>query len=72
MDQRTADIAKKYAKESQEEELALLRALAQIPAPSGDEGRRAAFVRDWLLAQGTEPGQVVVDEAKNVVLTLSG
>ena len=72
MDQRTADIAKKYAKESHEEELELLRTLAQVPAPSGDEGRRAAFVRNWLLAQGAKPGQVVVDEAKNVVLTLPG
>ena len=32
----------------------LLVTLARIPAPSHDEGRRAAFVHDWLISQGLD------------------
>ena len=47
------------------EALDLLRALGSIPAPSHHEEKRAAFVRDWLIAQGAE--HVYIDEAQNVV-----
>lgn len=64
--------AKAYAREAREEELALLRALARIPAPTGHEERRAAFVERWLLEQGAEREQVAIDAAGNVVLTMAG
>lgn len=72
MDEKIARIARAYAASCRDEELELLRTLAQIPAPSGDEGRRAAFVRDWLLSQGAPVGAVRVDEAQNVILSLPG
>lgn len=45
--------------------LDLLMQLAQIPAPSNQEEKRAAFCRDWLARQGAEG--VYIDEALNVV-----
>ena len=72
MDKRIVELARDYAREVHEEELALLRELAVIPAPSHHEKRRAAFVRDWLLTQGAPQESVVIDEANNVILTLSG
>lgn len=50
------------------EALDLLRALGSIPAPSHHEEKRAAFVRDWLIAQGAE--HVYIDEAQNVVYSI--
>lgn len=44
----------------------ILRDLGKIPAPSHDEGRRAAFVRDLLIANGAE--RVWIDDAQNVIL----
>lgn len=70
MDEKIRAIATAYADECYEEELELLRTLAQIPAPSGHEERRAEFIRDWLLAQGAPVGTVRIDEAKNVILSL--
>lgn len=70
MDEKIRAIATTYADECYEEELELLRTLAQIPAPSGHEERRAEFIRDWLLAQGAPVGAVRIDEAKNVILSL--
>ncbi len=72
MDLKLVEIAKGYARTAHEEELALLRELARVPAPTGREGRRAAFVERWLLAQGAAREQVAVDDAGNVVLTLAG
>lgn len=63
-------VARGYAREHKEEQLALLRALGKIPAPSRQEGRRAAFVRDWLLGQ--EARDVAVDAAQNVVCRIGG
>lgn len=54
----------------QEETLQLLKALCRIPAPSHHEERRAAFVKDWLLAAGAQG--VYIDEAKNVVYEMRG
>ncbi|MCR8907327.1 M20/M25/M40 family metallo-hydrolase [Thermophilibacter sp. ET337] len=70
MDEKTREIATAYADACFEEELELLRELAQIPAPSGHEERRAEFIRDWWLAQGAPVGAVRIDEAKNVILSL--
>ena len=53
-----------------EETIELLRTLGRIPAPSHREEKRAAFVRDWLTAQGAE--QVTIDEAKNVICRIPG
>ena len=47
-----------------EPDLALLKALAVIPAPSGDEGRRAAFSLEWLKEHGIR--EASLDEAGNV------
>ena len=43
----------------------LLLELAQIPAPSGQEEKRAAFCKQWLEAQGAKC--VYVDDALNVI-----
>ena len=72
MNEKIKQIAQDYANSCHDEELALLRELAQIPAPSGHEERRAAFIRDWLLAQGAPVSSVRIDEAKNVILSLPG
>ena len=70
MDEKIKEVATAYAEECFEEELELLRELAQIPAPSGHEEQRAAFIRDWWLAQGAPVGAVRIDDAKNVILSL--
>lgn len=54
-----------YIQQAQEEACALLKELCQIPAPSGQEERRAAFVYEWLKKQGAE--NVWIDPALNVV-----
>ena len=70
MDEKIKEVATAYAEECFEEELNLLRELAQIPAPSGHEELRAEFIRDWWLAQGAPVGAVRIDDAKNVILSL--
>ena len=65
MDQQIKSIVEDYAEESFEAQCALLRTLGRIPAPTRREDARAAFVRDWLLAQGAE--KVEIDAAKNVI-----
>ena len=72
MDDNVRRIATAYAEAAYEEELELLRTLAQVPAPSGREDERARLVRDWLLGQGAPVGAVRVDDAKNVILSLGG
>lgn len=54
-----------YISAQEEEALELLRELARIPAPSGQEEERARFCREWLEKQGAKG--VYVDEAMNVV-----
>ena len=49
-----------------EEQLALLKTLAAIPAPSHHEERRAEFILHWLRAAGAE--NAYIDPALNVVL----
>lgn len=49
-----------WAKETEE----LIRALAQIPSPTGKEQKKAAYIRNWLEEQGAS--RVETDEAGNV------
>lgn len=65
MDAIVKQIAEDYAEASFSEACELLRTLGRIPAPTRREERRAAFVRDWLLANGAR--DVYIDEAKNVI-----
>ena len=57
-----------YAAQCRAEQLELLRTLGRMPAPTRNEGGRAAFCRDWLRTQGAE--NVFVDAAKNVICKL--
>lgn len=70
MDQSIKNMAEQYAAASAEEQRELLRTLGRIPAPSHQEDLRAAFCRDWLLAQGAK--DVTIDKAKNVICRLGG
>ena len=54
-----------YIEDHAQEEQELLMELAQIPAPSNKEERRAEFCRNWLQVHGAE--NVYIDEALNVV-----
>lgn len=54
-----------YIEEHREEAFNLLVELAQIPAPSNHEEKRAEFCRKWLIVQGAEG--VYIDEALNVI-----
>ena len=68
MEQTLKDRAAQYAAACWEEQTALLRCLGRIPAPTRQEELRAAFVRDWFLAQGAK--NVHIDRAKNVICAL--
>lgn len=54
-----------YVNGLEREALELLKELAQIPAPSGKEEKRAEFCRDWLTDHKAKG--VFIDEALNVV-----
>ena len=58
----------RYYDEHEQEALDLLIELAQIPAPSHHEEKRAEFCKDWLEKQGAKG--VYIDEALNVVYPL--
>ena len=58
-----------YMNAHAQEALDLLIKLAQIPAPSNQEEKRAVFCRDWLERQGAK--DVYIDEALNVILPIS-
>ncbi len=60
--------AEQYAASCRQEQAGLLRTLGQIPAPTHQEDRRAAFCRDWLQTQGAR--DVTIDSAKNVICRL--
>lgn len=68
MNEKIRELAEQYAIEAAEEQKELLKKLGIIPAPSHQEDMRAAFCRDWFLAQGAE--DVWIDEAKNVICRL--
>lgn len=69
MDQYITELAAQYAADCRDEAIELLRTLGKIPAPTRQEGLRAAFVRNWLLEQGAE--DVVIDDANNVVFGIN-
>ena len=48
----------------------LLLELAQIPAPSNHEEKRAEFCRNWLVQQGAKG--VYIDDALNVIYPGAG
>ena len=52
-----------------QESFQLLLELAQIPAPSNHEEKRALFCKDWLQTQGAKG--VYIDEALNVVFPVA-
>ncbi len=54
-----------YVKSHTDEAVTLLKTLAQIPAPSGQEQARAVFCRDWLRSQGAT--DTFIDEVHNVI-----
>lgn len=54
-----------YIDDHRQEAFDLLVELAQIPAPSNHEEKRAAFCKDWLEKQGAEG--VYIDDALNVI-----
>ena len=58
--------AYRWAEVHKDEQFALLKELAAIPAPSHHEDKRVAFIKDWLDKNGAEG--VYVDEAKNVII----
>jgi len=57
-----------YIEQHRQEAFDLLVEMAQIPAPSNDEGKRAAFCKEWLDRQGAKG--VYIDEALNVIYPL--
>jgi acetylornithine deacetylase/succinyl-diaminopimelate desuccinylase-like protein len=57
--------ARDWADAHVDEEVALLRELGRIPAPTHHEQARACFCRDWLVSRGAE--HVRVDPAGNVI-----
>ncbi len=65
MDQNIKHLVEQYAEACYSELTELLRTLGRIPAPTRKEDLRAAFVRDWFLAQGAK--DVTIDGAKNVI-----
>lgn len=65
MDEKLKAIVEQYAENAYPEACDLLRTLGRIPAPSGQEERRAEFCRDWLRENGA--ASVEIDAAKNVI-----
>ncbi len=59
------DTILQYIEAHEDEAFELLVELAQIPAPSNQEEKRAEFIKSWLEAQGAEG--VYIDEALNVI-----
>ncbi len=59
---------KEYIERTAEETKELLFELCAIPSPSGNEGARAEFCRDWFFKNGAK--QAFIDSALNVVLPI--
>ena len=59
------DTITQYIHEHQQEAFELLIELAQIPAPSNHEEKRARFCKNWLERQGCKG--VYMDDALNVI-----
>lgn len=61
----TADFIHSFVEKYKEETIRLLKNLTEVPAPTGEEDRRAKFCQNWLLFQGVE--NVTMDTAGNVI-----
>ena len=57
-----------WIEDHRQEHLQLLLTLAQIPAPSNHEEKRAEFIKNWLAGNGA--AEAYVDEALNMILPL--
>ena len=55
-----------WCEQQKDRQLALLKELAAIPAPSHQEDKRVDFIKGWLEEQGAKT--LLVDEAKNLIL----
>lgn len=64
------DRIEQYVQDSLQEHEALICALARIPAPSGQEDARAAYVLHYLQELGYD--QAFIDDAKNVICEIKG
>ena len=60
---------RKYSEESLEDAVSLIKELCAIPAPSGDELRRAEYCRDYLTSIGARG--VYIDDAYNCVYPMN-
>lgn len=67
---KLADEIEDYVNQNREMTVALLKELVTIPAPTGQESRRASFCLDWLRRQGGTDART--DAAGNVVLPMPG
>lgn len=65
VNQSTIEEIKSWIEAHFNEHIELLKALAAIPAPSGEEDRRVKFITDWLTSHGLP---CRTDEAKNVIV----
>lgn len=63
-----SDLSALFAAENEARATELLLTLARIPAPSGKEGARAEFCRNFLLDSGAP--RVDIDREKNVILAI--
>lgn len=70
MKQFTEQMISAFVETHHEETIELLKELAAIPAPSCKEEKRAVFIKNWLIQQGT--AGVTIDDAGNVVYLYSG
>ena len=62
--ERAAD----YAENIQERLVSLIAEITAIPAPSGREEKRAAFIKKWLEKRGARG--VFIDSANNVIFPM--
>ena len=62
------DVLLQYIEDHRQEAFDLLVELAQIPAPSNHEEKRAAYCKAWLEKQGAQG--VYIDEAMNVIYSV--
>ena len=65
MELQRLEAARAYAREQADALVALIKELCKIPAPSHQEGQRAAFIKNWFEKNGFSG--VTIDAAQNVI-----
>jgi acetylornithine deacetylase/succinyl-diaminopimelate desuccinylase-like protein len=65
MEQDVINLVEEYVNAHKEESEKLLKTIGRIPAPTRNEDNRAAFIRDWLIAEGGSG--TYIDTMKNVI-----